>query len=329
MRLQQSRQQTDQKGFALLTVLMIVALVAMVASQLVYEQHANIKRSSYMMHQAQSFSIVWGIETWVNKGLTLDRKNNKNDHLEELWAKPLGPIPYEGGMISGQLFDLQSRLNVNNVLEKDQVQRKIWQAILKRYADRHELPPEFVDLVTDWVDEDNEILPFGAESDQYLLLNPAYSAANQPMVMLSEIKLLQGLGALKRVQWLQMEQDLAALPEVVKLNINTATKDVLMSLTEWMTEEIANSWQDERADKPAETPDEFRAFLVTETGFTAAEVLTDLPNWLIGTKSDYFLFNAEVNFGDSNETISAIFSRKTNKDVKLVQRWLSVTETLQ
>lgn len=319
----------SQKGFALLTVLTIVALIAMVASQLLYEQHTGIKRSSHMLHQAQSFSVNWGIEAWVKEGLTLDRKSNQTDHLNELWAKPLGPIPYEGGTLSGQLIDLQARINLNNLTEIDATQRQIWQAIVQRYIDQHDLPLGFVDLVTDWVDTDDQASPLGAESNQYLLKDPAYSAANQPLVMLSELKQLEGLEGLKAQQWQAIEENLTTLPDVVKINVNSASQAVLKSLTVWITDEMAEKWLKVRDTKPAENPDDFRAFLVIETGFTPSDVLKDLPNWLISEKSEYFLLKSQVSFGDSNETISAIFSRKTNKDVQLVQRWLSVTETLK
>ena len=319
----------SQKGFALLTVLTIVALIAMVASQLLYEQHTGIKRSSHMLHQAQSFSVNWGIEAWVKEGLELDRKSNQTDHLNELWAKPLGPIPYEGGTLSGQLFDLQARINLNNMTETDVAQRQIWQAILQRYSQQHDLPLGFVDLVTDWVDTDDQASPLGAESNQYLLKEPAYSAANQPLVMLSELTMLQGLEALKTTQWQAVEENLTTLPEVVKINVNSASHAVLMALAVWITDDIAEKWLKVRDNKPAEITDDFRNFLVAETGFNPSDVLTDLPNWLISAKSEYFLLKSQVSFGDSDEAISAIFSRKTNKDVQLVQRWLSVTETLE
>lgn len=320
-----------QQGFALLTVLMIVALVAMIGSQLLYEQHSHIKRSSYMLHQAQSFSVNWGIESWVRAGLEEDRKRNKTDHLEEVWAKPLGPIPYENGEITGQLFDLQGRLNLNNISdldsESDSEIRKIWQAIIQRYVEQNNLPESFVDVLTDWIDKDDEVRPNGAESNNYLLQEPAYSAANQSLVMLSELKRLQGLDILKPKQWQIMQQDLSTLPQEVMVNVNTAGVRVLMALTDWITEEMAQKWVAVRVKNPAKTTDNFRAFMMKETAFTQEEVLGDLPNWVITTSSKYFLLKAQLNFGESKQVMSAIFSRQTNKKVQLVQRWLSVTET--
>ena len=318
----------SQQGFALLTVLMIVALVAMIGSQLIYEQYTHIKRSSNMLHQAQSFSVAWGLESWVKEGLEKDAQNNQSDHLNELWADSFGPIPYEGGELTGQLIDLQGRLNLNNLLEADAAKLKHWQNIVQRYAEQQGLPIGFSDLVTDWVDQNDQALPLGAESNNYLLKQPAYSAANQAIVMLSELKQIEGLQRLPFKQWQVLQQDLTALPKVVLVNVNTAEPRVLEALAVWFTPAVTKRWLQQREKAPAKTRGEFRQFIVDETGFPLADVLKDLPDWVISVQTDYFLLQGQVDFGESQQTISAIFHRQTNKQVRLVQRWLSVTDTL-
>lgn len=156
----------SQQGFALLTVLLIVALVTIISANLFSSQQSQIQRSGFMLHQAQALSVQWGLEEWVKSGLKLDGENNKTDHLQELWAQPLPPVPFAEGEVGGFLQDGQARLNLNNVLAAKVTERQLWQKILNRYvalmASQQAVDlSSFADLVTDWVDADNEPSPLG------------------------------------------------------------------------------------------------------------------------------------------------------------------------
>ncbi len=313
-----------QKGFALLTVLMIVALIAMMGSQLMYEQYTHVKRSSHMMHQAQSLAVQWGVESWVKKGLKLDLENNQYDSLNEAWQTPFGPMPYEGGEISAKLVDLNSRLNLNNIIEQDPRKRNIWLAILKRYALQNGLSPRFSSVVKDWIDADDTPSAYGAESDVYLLFKPAYNAANQPMVTLSELKLMDGLQQMELDVWQRLTQDLTTLPTVTKINVNTAHQPVLMALADWMDETVVSAWMAQRLSEPARTWSDFINFLEQAKGLPRAEIVKDMPDWMVGVQSDYFLLNTQLDYGESQQGIAAIFSRHAHNqnEIRLVQRWL-------
>ena len=327
-RAQKALAHKSQKGFALLTVLLVVALVSIVSSQLLYDQQVHIQRSSYMIHQAHSVSVAYGFESWVKKGLKADAKDNQTDHLNEQWAQPLVPIAFADGMVSGQLLDMQARLNVNNVLEKDANLQSFWKKMIERYLDQRLQGRQnmngFADVLTDWVDADDETLDYGAESSVYLLNNPAYRAANQPMVMVSELKNLQGMQTLQAVDLFRVQQHLSALPSVTTINVNTADVEVLMAMTDWLTEDIAKQWAQQRALEPAEEVNTFFTFLTDQTGFTPEEIANDLPAQVLDVKSQYFLLEAQVDYDEVKQIVSSIFNRKSEDEVTLVQRWLSV-----
>jgi general secretion pathway protein K len=317
-----------QSGFALLTVLLVVALVSLVSSQLLYEQQVHIQRSTYMIHQAHSISAAFGFESWVKKGLKADLKDDKTDHLNEQWAQPLLPVAFEDGMVSGQLFDLQAKLNLNNVLESKEKKRQLWQKMTERYLEQSIGNSVsflgFADVLTDWVDADDEVSGQGAESDTYLLKEPPYRAANQPLVMVSELKNLQGMQDLTSLDFEKIQAHLSALPTVTAININTADKAVLMALTDWLTEDIAKKWLTQRKSEPTEDIATFLAFLQKATGFELEEIAKDLPTEILTVSSQYFLLKAEVNFGEVRQEVNTIFYRKNENEVTLVQRWLSI-----
>ncbi|MDX1347650.1 MAG: type II secretion system minor pseudopilin GspK [Thiomicrorhabdus chilensis] len=318
---------STQRGFALLTVMLIVALVAILSGQLIYQQHLTLNRSANMLHQAQSLAVAWGLEGWVKQGLQLDVKNNQVDHLQEMWAQPMLSVPFEGGEISGQLYDLQGRLNLNNVQESDQAKREVWQAVIDRWALLVGFEVPLAEVLTDWVDADNERLPGGAESDAYLLMQPPYRAANQSLVMLEELKNLQGLQKIEYDVWRRVKDTATALPTVTAMNVNTAQKEGLMALADWMNEGLAEAWILQRKESPAESVEAFRVFVGQQTGMEMDELNEALPDWLLSVNSDYFLLVGQVNYGESLQGLSAIFYRQDQSQVKLVQRWLSVAET--
>ncbi|WP_028485952.1 type II secretion system minor pseudopilin GspK [Thiomicrorhabdus chilensis] len=318
---------STQDGFALLTVMLIVALVAILSGQLIYQQHLTLNRSANMLHQAQSLAVAWGLEGWVKQGLQLDAKNNQIDHLQEMWAQPMLSVPFEGGEISGQLYDLQGRLNLNNVQDSDQAKRELWQAIIDRWALLVGFEVPLAEVLTDWVDADNERLPGGAESDAYLLMQPPYRAANQSLVMLEELKNLQGLQKIEYEVWQRVKSSATVLPGVTAVNVNTAQKEVLMALADWMNESLVDAWIKQRKETPAESVEAFRVFVGQQTGMESAELNESLPEWLLSVSSDYFLLVGQVNYGESLQGLSAIFYRQDQNQVNLVQRWLSVAET--
>lgn len=303
-----------------MTVLLIVALITVIATELIYQQSLSIQRSSNMLHQAQSSAVSWGLETWIKKGLILDAKAGDTDNLNEEWAQPMLPVPFEGGEISGQLTDQQGRLNLNNLQQSDVAKRKKWQAIFERYCSIYEVDPQLAAVIIDWVDTDNDLTDGGAESDYYLLKTPPYRTANQKMVLVDELGLLKGVNAKILAQ---LRPGLSALPTVTEVNVNTAPEAVLQSLADWMTVDLAKRWIANRQQTPATETADFRTFLIAQ-GITENQVNKTLTDDVITVQTDYFLLKGLSEYGDSKLSIAAIFYRKGEQQVNLIQRWVEV-----
>jgi len=123
------------RGAALLTAMLTVALVATFAAAALWQQWRSIEVETAERARVQSGWILTGALDWARLILREDR--NGIDHLGEPWAVPLqearlssflaaegntttttasGPDVLEA-FLSGQVVDLQSLLNVNNLLE--------------------------------------------------------------------------------------------------------------------------------------------------------------------------------------------------------------------
>jgi type II secretory pathway component PulK len=102
-----------------------------------------------------------------------------------------------------------------------------------------------------------------------------------------------------------------------------------MVLSDWLTDSVVDSWLQRRQTQPAEKVEDFKAFLIAETGFSEAEIAVDLPDSFLSVQSQHFLLKAQVNYGESQQAVFGLFYRKSSTDVRLVQRWLSVTERIK
>jgi general secretion pathway protein K len=313
----------SQQGFALITMMLVVALVALLSSQILSSQQAQVLRSGFMMHQAQSLAVLWGLESWVKQGLKLDVDDNKVDHLQEIWASPIPPIDFAGGDLSGWLEDEQGRINLNNVLSPDEADRKFWQAVMNRWLQQQNSRWPLFDLVKDWADQDGIPESFGAESDAYQLQEPSYSAGNHPLVSTQEVMMLQEYAGLEESVKVNLQEDFSALPKITPINVNTASERVLIALADWMNATVVEAWIQQREQTPAESVAEFKSFVQSVSGLSTEEMDQAFPKNVLSVQSEFFSLHAQLNYGSVSQGVFGLFYREKDKGVHLIQRWLS------
>lgn len=311
-----------QQGFALLTVLIVVALVAVIASSILYQQRLDIQRSTYMLNQSQAIMVAGGIDAWVKKGLAFDAQQSEIDHLGEAWAQPMLPMTFEGGDISGQLFDMQARFNLNNLIDSDEQRQALWREVLERILQQQNLSADWVAPLIDWLDDDNVPIAGGAESDTYLLRTPPYRAANRMMALPQEARLLQGMDA---EQFAAIEPWVSALPKVTPINVNTAEPEVLQGLAEFMDASLVEVWQAIRIMEPAQDTAAFREFVQQNSGQDAEEINRALPDGLISVNTEFFQLNGHIEYGLARLNARALYYRQ-QQQVSLLQRWIALTD---
>jgi hypothetical protein len=119
----------------------------------------------------------------------------------------------EDGMLSGIRFGLQdesARLNLNTLVILDENSEGLMAAVslLSSEESSEELPTsiatalllalpgmteEIADSILDWIDEDDEPRPYGAEIDYYSALPTPYEPANGPLHSVEELLLVSGM----------------------------------------------------------------------------------------------------------------------------------------
>ena len=112
-----------QRGAALVIALLVFALAAALMVGVQRDFTLQLQRSTNTFFAEQGWSFLLGAESLAELALRLDadedgRSDAPVDSLLEVWAQPQAPFPLDGiGFLSGDLYDLQGRFNLNGLVE--------------------------------------------------------------------------------------------------------------------------------------------------------------------------------------------------------------------
>ena len=221
-----------QRGTVIITVLMLIAVATYLAVEMTYRQRIDITRRGTLLALSQSEENVKSAEALARYVLTEDFlagiKNTPNtDNLEEQWTTPVQTALGQG-IIEGEIADLQGRFNINRLLLKgdsiEQFETLLGNLHIPINSSSSLTPTSIAGRVVDWLDEDHNPETDGHEDQEYLLLDPPYTAADRILVDLSELMLIAGI---TREDLDILAPHVALLPPMATLNINTATAETL------------------------------------------------------------------------------------------------------
>ncbi|CAK0750769.1 Type II secretion system protein K [Gammaproteobacteria bacterium] len=221
------------RGVALITAMLVTALVSLVALDLAARQQLDVRRTSNLLSYDQSLLYAQGMDAWVTQILVRDRMQGLVDHLGEEWAMHLPPLPVDGGTLIGELVDQQGLYNLNNLMPNNDgtvnlVERNRFLRLLVTQEIPEDLAGALADALIDWMDPDQDRrFPGGAEDQDYLLLQPPYRAANAPLRSVSELRLVKGFTT---EIYRRIAPFVTALPVRTAINVNTAPLPVLLAL---------------------------------------------------------------------------------------------------
>lgn len=292
-----------QGGVALITAVLVVAIAAIVATSIMGRQNFDTQRTANIIHRDQAVAYALGAEHWAGVELTRDAQANDYDHLRENWAYELPPLPIDGGYITGRLQDLQGRFNLNSVLDPLQAERFI------RLCRSIDVDPGFIPALQDWIDSDTEVREGGAEDESYTLMYPPYRTANRLLADTSELLLVRGVSV---QDYNRLTFYISALPGSGNINVNTASPELLQSLTRDVTPPEVEGIIGLRTARPFQNIDAF----VEDQVFAGKEISEEH----LTVSSQYFLLTADVMLGNAPLTLQSVLHRQTGGRITVLQR---------
>jgi len=295
-----------QRGMAVITAILVVALVASAASFMAWQQQLWLRQVENLGAQAQSRVVALAALQWARSALAQDARSSSVDHLGEGWAQPLSPLPVEGGELSGGLSDQQGLFNLNSLVREGKASAADL-AVFQKLLDLLQLPPGLAGAVVDWIDPDAEpTYPGGAEDMDYLALDPPYRAANRALTTVDGLYRIKGFDA-ARVE--RLRAFVTALPQATPVNVNTAPAEVLAAVA-------GLSLDQARALVAARKARHFAD--LADCGARLPQREAPLNETLLSVDSRYFLVTGHARFGRAKAGCQALLEREATAWPKLV-----------
>ncbi len=298
----------QQKGIALITVMLVLTLVAVALMTMSSDRQMDIRRTENQFRAMQAWQTVYEIEVWAMSLLKADAKTNEYDALTDVWNKPLKSKSTAQGSLKAQIEDLQGRINLNNLIvdnapDKESIEQ------LKRLFTHLDLKPALVDAIVDWIDNDMDVQGAqGAEDDYYSKLTPPYRSANTFIAEVSELLKIRGITS---EVYKKINPYVYVAPHFEPININMASVEVLRTLAPDIKEKDAESIY-KASGKPFKT---VLAFLEDEA-IRGVNVNKDR----LTVVSQQFLLSGHVDMGKSGLIFQSQLSRDDLGKVSLINR---------
>jgi len=177
---------------------------------------------------------------------------------------------------------------------------------------------ELVDALKDWIDADDEESEYGAESGYYSSAGLAYGCRNAPLRSVEELLLIRGFTP----ELLFGTAEKKALADFItvsgddgRININTAPKEILVSLDPLITEELADRLMEFRSDE--ENKEQLAApTWYQNMGGWPADIVLDAK--LLTVKSSFFMVRATGVRDSFQKKLVAVVERSDNGQFHLI-----------
>ncbi len=312
-----------QRGAALLLAMLTVTLVAALAAGAAWQQWRAIEIERAERQRGQAAWILVGALDWARLILREDARGNQTsgnaDHLGEPWALPLEEARLASflaadrdnsaesvlqAFLSGEMIDLQSRLNFNNVLLRKEGEGQTVELS----------EPDVAALQRLWESLGLPVSELQAAANELLLTTRLALSDPQPSrsaLLPAKFSQLAWLG-ISRESLARLEPHLTVLPQRTVLNINTASAEALAASSPGLDLARARRLIGVRERTP---------FLSIGDG---AKVLgeSEIPqiaDQYHGVRSDYFEVRGRLRLDDTIIEERSLVVRR-NLDVRIVWR---------
>jgi general secretion pathway protein K len=292
-----------QQGVALITVLLVVVIATVLGVSMATDQHFAINRARTFFDQGIVRQYALGGEELARQILHQDFiESPETDHLAENWAARDLRFEFEQGEIELLIEDLQGRVNVNTLLATVGSNRSSVNRFTSLFAELG-VDAAYVDRITDWIDQDSGASALGAEDYEYLGLERPYRTANQPMVDVSELRLLFEMDA---ETFALVSPYIAAIPDVqTSVNVNTALPRVLQAIAPGLSLAGAESIVAGRnANGPYSTPGDFAA-----DESLSEDTARNIDTNGLSVQSSFFQVSVRARFQDRFGYLTSIIQR--------------------
>lgn len=338
---------STQQGVALITVMLIVALAAILATQMSSRLLLQMQRTTNIDLNQQAYWYAMGAEAFAKRVLIdIFSKEPNSTNLSQAWAQGETSYPVDGGNITGEITDLQACLNLNALRSekkniRDNSDNNKQQGQEKSAKNKKKQAPPikaaFIELLTglevdgvsqfeaeymadaliDWLDPDNVIVSAGgAEDNDYAAKTFPYLAANNYLASINELRLIAHF-TVPVIEALREYVCVIPNNNLHKININTIRNEQALLLAALLGVSRTDVEQAlaARAEKGFENIEDF--FNLPELSKLK---ISEAKKKQFVVDSEYFKLRTTASFNDSYFTLNSIMKITNNNKVDVISR---------
>lgn len=309
-----TRRRENEKGIALLVTLLILVLIIALVHEVFRIGAQSAQTGAYGRDSIRCILLAEGGTGAARIALRVDARDNQYDTLDEIWSRSALPITLGDGEVRVTIEDEERKIDLNRLMLPNgnaPDERRL--AVFQRLLDTLGIDRGVADAVVDWMDTDENPRAGGAESSYYLGLPNPYRAKNDLFDTIGELLLVRGVTS----EVFEKLRPFVTVSSSGLVNINTAPKEVLMSLS-------AGTDLAEGGAIDAKTADEIiqyrkdHPFTDTSQIGNVSPFLRDLYartliRNIVDVRSTYFHVRSAGDVGGTIRTIDAIGIRTGNE----------------
>jgi len=235
------------------------------------------------------------------------------DYYGEMWTQNF-TIPLENGSIQMVIIDQERFLNPNYLVDKNGAVNQEYKKVFTRLFEILNIDLRILDNIIDWIDRD-DISSGGLEK------YPDYPAKNDKMDSIEELKLIGGVshqvfnGTITPSGFKPGLKNVLTVYSNGKVNVNTASKWVLMALDPDIDETLAAGIISYRKEKFFKNINDLNLV----DGITGDIIHRISP--FVDVKSENFLVELVIRLGERDYKIYFLMERKGKK---ITEKWRKI-----
>ena len=223
----------DERGAALLTVLLLVAVMAVIAATALdrLTLATRIAGSASTVDQGRAYAFA-AEQIALRRVSSLVSRDPTRLTLDGGWLGRDFTLPLPGGQGRARLTDANNCFNLNSLAAETAPGRLSQRpGAVRQFAELMKLigindgqAQQIAGAAADWIDSDSNDGPLGAEDNVYRSMQTSYLAANRKMADVSELRAVRGVTP-KIYAQLKPWVCVLFVTDAVKLNVNTLTPE--------------------------------------------------------------------------------------------------------
>jgi len=316
---------TDNKGIALILVLLIISIIVAVTLQFNIASRSAVYGAADL---ADTFKLMYIAKSgFFGAEALLIEDDNEFDSLNEDWAQSalisnISSAFFQSGAFDLRIEDEAGKLPLNKLVEGIEFNVRT-QDMLVRFLGLSDFDldeqqvRDIVDAIKDWIDEDDEITGFGAENAYYQGLDTPYECKNGPLDSVDELLRIKGITDTLYYG----TEDSPGLASFItlhgdgRININTAPALVLRSLDDEITDDMVAEMEEFRKDENNDLSDPL--WYKNVTGMAAISIDEEL----VTTASSIFKITSTGYLDTMNLTACGVVERQRQQKKTKILSW--------